>query len=778
LSQRELNSAVQTTIDRLIFLRICEERGIEAEDALRNATLGKDVYQDLVQIFKQADKKYNSGLFHFSAEKGRASYPDTLTLGLKIDDKVLKDILAHLYYPLSPYAFKYIPTDILGQVYERFLGKIIRLTVGHQAKVEEKPEVRKAGGVYYTPTYIVEYIVKHTLGELLKDQNPEDQKNKPLRVLDPACGSGSFLLGAYQYLLDWYLDWYIHNEPGRWAKGKAPAVVEGQGGWQLTMDKKKEILLSHIYGVDIDAQAVEVTKLSLLLRVVESPGQLSWLNERILPDLGENIQCGNSLIGPDYYEDRQMPIFGDEEFYRVNVFDWHKAFPQVFAAGGFDAVIGNPPYVRQEMLGTQKKYFQQHYQVYNSVADLYSYFIEKGVSLLRDGGMFSYIVANKWMRTNYGQPLRSWLKTQKIKEIVDFGDLPVFEDATTYTCILRIKGGGKPGSIFTMAQVNTLNFSNLDAYIQEHSIPIRQERLEDRGWALVNEQTSDLIEKLRQRGVSLGQYVDEKVFYGIKTGLNEAFVLDAATRERLIAEDESSSELIKPFLAGRDVKRYVKPTSDRFLILIPRGWTREKSKGTKDAWKWLQQQYPAIAHHLSPFAEAGEKRYDKGEFWWELRACDYYLEFEKPKIIYPNICKNPEFTLDHSGLYTNQKCFIISTEDKYLLGIMNSALIFFLFRNILPKLRGDFFEPSYVFLKNFPIKTINYANQQDQNRHDRMVALVEGMLALHRQAAAARLSQDKEMIQRQIESTDAQIDRLVYDLYGLSGEEIKIVEGG
>ncbi|MGD0005990.1 MAG: TaqI-like C-terminal specificity domain-containing protein, partial [Anaerolineaceae bacterium] len=612
----------------------------------------------------------------------------------------------------------------------------------------------------------------------LKDQNPEDQKNHPLRVLDPACGSGSFLLGAYQYLLDWYLDWYIHNDPGRWAKGKDPAVVEGQGGWQLTMDKKKEILLSHIYGVDIDAQAVEVTKLSLLLRVVESPGQLSWLNERILPDLGENIQCGNSLIGPDYYEDRQMPIFGDEEFYRVNVFDWHKAFPQVFAAGGFDAVIGNPPYVRQEMLGTQKKYFQQHYQVYNSVADLYSYFIEKGVSLLRDGGMFSYIVANKWMRTNYGQPLRSWLKTQKIKEIVDFGDLPVFEDATTYTCILRIKGGGKPGSIFTMAQVNTLNFSNLDAYIQEHSIPIRQERLEDRGWALVNEQTSDLIEKLRQRGVSLGQYVDEKVFYGIKTGLNEAFVLDAATRERLIAEDESSSELIKPFLAGRDVKRYVKPTSDRFLILIPRGWTREKSKGTKDAWKWLQQQYPAIAHHLSPFAEAGEKRYDKGEFWWELRACDYYLEFEKPKIIYPNICKNPEFTLDHSGLYTNQKCFIISTEDKYLLGIMNSALIFFLFRNILPKLRGDFFEPSYVFLKNFPIKTINYANQQDQNRHDRMVALVEGMLALHRQAAAARLSQDKEMIQRQIESTDAQIDRLVYDLYGLSGEEIKIVEGG
>jgi hypothetical protein len=316
LNGREINSAVQTTIDRIIFLRICEERGIEAEDALRNATDGKEIYQDLLVLFRQADQKYNSGLFHFSNEKGQSSYPDTLTPQIKLDDRVLKDILAHLYYPLSPYAFKYIPADILGQVYERFLGKVIRLTAGHQAKVEEKPEVRKAGGVYYTPTYIVEYIVGNTLGELLKQSDPGEQKNRPLRVLDPACGSGSFLLGAYRYLQNWYLDWYMSNDPARWAKGKAPAVMETMGGWQLTMDKKKEILLAHIHGVDIDAQAVEVTKLSLLLQVVENPGQLSLLSERILPDLGQNIQCGNSLIGPDYYEGRQPGLFGDEEAYR------------------------------------------------------------------------------------------------------------------------------------------------------------------------------------------------------------------------------------------------------------------------------------------------------------------------------------------------------------------------------------------------------------------------------------------------------------------------------
>ena len=330
LSVRDLNYAVQTTIDRIIFLRICEDRGIEADDALRSATDGKDIYQDLLVLFKTADKKYNSGLFHFSDEKNQSSPADTLTPTLKIDDKVLKDILAGLYHP-SPYAFKYIPADILGQVYERFLGKVITLTPAHRAQVEEKPEVRKAGGVYYTPTYIVEYIVKNTLGELLQGETPETQQVKPLRVLDPACGSGSFLLGAYQYLLDWYLDWYATHEPARWTRGKNPAVVEAQGGWQLTMEKKKEILLAHIFGVDIDQQAVEVTKLSLLLKVVENPGQLSLLEERILPDLGENIKCGNSLIGPDYYTGRQIPMFGDEELYRVNPFDWQAAFPQVFA---------------------------------------------------------------------------------------------------------------------------------------------------------------------------------------------------------------------------------------------------------------------------------------------------------------------------------------------------------------------------------------------------------------------------------------------------------------
>jgi type I restriction-modification system DNA methylase subunit len=211
LSVRELNDAVQRTIDRIIFLRIAEDRGIEDYGSLRSLCNGANIYGRLQELFYKADDRYNSGLFHFRNEKDQAEPPDNLTTKLTIDDKPLKEILTRLYYPDSPYEFSVLPADILGQVYEQFLGKVIRLTSDHRAVVEDKPEVKKAGGVFYTPTYIVDYIVKNTVGKLLEGKNPKTAEK--LRILDPACGSGSFLLGAYQCLLDWHLQWYTENDP-------------------------------------------------------------------------------------------------------------------------------------------------------------------------------------------------------------------------------------------------------------------------------------------------------------------------------------------------------------------------------------------------------------------------------------------------------------------------------------------------------------------------------------------------------------------------------------
>ncbi len=312
----ELNYAVQKIIDRIIFLRICEDRGIEPYGQLQTQAEGSDAYKHLLNHFRLAESKYNSGIFDFDADK--------ITSALTIDDKVLKTIILDLYHPKSPYEFSVLGVEILGNVYEQFLGKVIRLTAGHQAKVATKPEVKKAGGVYYTPQYIVEYIATNTVGKLVEGKTPEEIAE--IKILDPACGSGSFLIGAYSYLLRYHLDWYAENKP---KKHKKAVFRVRENEWYLTTAEKKRILLNNIFGVDIDPQAVEVTKMSLLLKVLEhesreSVDQQAKLGlEDVLPNLDDNIKCGNSLIEPDFYDAGQTTLFGEAEMRRINVFDWN-----------------------------------------------------------------------------------------------------------------------------------------------------------------------------------------------------------------------------------------------------------------------------------------------------------------------------------------------------------------------------------------------------------------------------------------------------------------------
>jgi len=328
LTVEELNYSVQQTIDRIIFLRMCEDRGIEKYGKLQSLLDNDNIYQAFTQVCLDADAKYNSGLFHFHEEKNRPTEPDQLTLTLTIDDRILKTVIKSLYYPDSPYEFSVLQPEILGNVYEQFLGKVIRLTPSHQAKVEEKPEVKKAGGIYYTPKYIVDYIVKNTVGKLCKGKTPN--KVSELHIIDIACGSGSFLLGAYKYLLDWHRDYYSQQKDQNRLKDK---IYQGKNGeLHLTIQEKKRILLNNIYGVDIDSQAVWVTKLSLLLQVLEGENkdaleaQQKLFKERALPDLGDNIKCGNSLIGPEIYSEIEVEA---DEIRRINPFDWGSEFPEI-----------------------------------------------------------------------------------------------------------------------------------------------------------------------------------------------------------------------------------------------------------------------------------------------------------------------------------------------------------------------------------------------------------------------------------------------------------------
>jgi hypothetical protein len=452
-----------------------------------------------------------------------------------------------------------------------------------------------------------------------------------------------------------------------------------------------------------------------------------------------------------------------------------RSLADIFKKGGFDAVIGNPPYVRQELLGDWKSYFQEHYRTYHGVADLYVYFIEKGISLLRDNGYFGIIVANKWMRANYGKPLRQWLKQQHLTEITDFGDLPVFQQATTYPCILGIQKG-MAQTTFQATQVKTLDFADLKTYTAQKSYTVQQTSLNDTGWTLLHKKSQALLDKLHQMGVPLTEYVNGNIYRGVLTGLNDAFVIDAQTRERLIAEDAKSEELIKPFLLGREVKRYQPPFSKHYLIFIPKGWTNFNLNATKNAWAWFTQHYPSIAAHLKAYSEKAQKRYDKVEYWWELRACDYYEEFEKPKIIIPAIVQKASYTFDDLGFYSNDKTSIIVTNDLYLLGLLNSKALDFVLHSIASTKQGGYFEYKPMYVQQLPIRTIDFNNPTDKSNHHQIVKLVEQMLALHKQLAAANEPQTKTVLTRQIEATDQKIDELVFRLYGLTAEEIEIVE--
>jgi hypothetical protein len=793
LSSRELNFAVQITIDRIIFLRLCEDRGIETYGQLQALQNGAAVYGRLKEVFQRADDRYNSGLFHFRKEKDRAEAPDELTPGLHIDDAVLKSILHALYPPACPYEFSVLPVEILGHVYEQFLGKVIRLTASHQAKVEEKPEVKKAGGVYYTPSYIVDYIVRNTVGRLLESKTPKEAAK--LTVLDPACGSGSFLVGAYRHLLEWHRKQYEDDGP---EKHKKELFQAAGGGWRLTTAEKKRILLNNIYGVDIDPQAVEVTKLSLLLVVLEGESQETLetqrrlFHERALPDLAGNVQCGNSLIGPDFYEGETATRLDAEERYRINVFDWDAAFPKIMKAGGFDAVIGNPPYVRIQTLNEWAALEVEFYKkAYESAGqgnyDLYVVFVEKGLGRLNKDGRLGFILPHKFFNAQYGQSLRGLLaRGNNLAEVVHFGHQQVFAVATTYTCLLFLKRGTD--------KCRFIKVDDLAAWRATSKATegwVTADRITATVWNFAIGPEAKLFERLRRIPAVLGD-VAARMAQGIRTSANEVYVLD------LVAEDKDSLtayskqlqiniELergaVSLFLQGREIKRYRIMPSGKAVIIPYR--TLESGIELIPETEFREILPRAFNYLLSNkrYLESRENGRMRGAGWYGYVYPKNIDVMASRKILVPDIADAAAFALDEEGGYAFTSGYAIilkasvAESPKYILGLLNSRVLDFFLKKVSTPLRGGFFRYFTQFIEQLPIARIDFTSPADKSRHDRMVQLVEGMLSLHQQLAAAKAPHDKTILQTQIDATDRQVDRLVYDLYGLTEEEIRIVEG-
>lgn len=789
LTVEELNFAVQLIIDRIIFLRIAEDRGIEHYGQLKKllelAKNEKDnypVYEAFIELCKKADAKYNSGLFHFKEEKEISLSADTLTPTLKIDDGKLVEIIKELYYPDCPYEFSLISTEILGNIYEQFLGKVIRLTDGHQAKVEDKPEVKKAGGVYYTPQYIVEYIVENTIGELLKGKTP-NQVSK-LKFVDPACGSGSFLLGAYQKLIDWHIEYYSNLE-----KPPKDVIYTGKDGIpRLTIQEKKRILLKNIYGVDIDSQAVEVTKLSLLLKVLEDTNkdvleaQQKLIQERALPYLGDNIRCGNSLIGTNILDSNDLT---SEEIQEINPFDWKDEFKEIFENGGFDAVIGNPPYVRiQNLDGILKDSYASFYKnIISGNYDLYILFIKKGYDLTKKEGRLGYILPNKFFTTNYGFKIREYIsEKQCINKIIDFKTNQIFENATTYTCLLFLSN----------KKIKEFNYSSIELGNDTHDLKnlnydkIKINTLNPDSWIFTNEKTNLILNKIKKQPWDFTN-ISEKIFKGSSTGNDNIFLFEYISEDSeyyyvnsKVKEDiKLEKDLIKPFINGRDVRKYETPSINK-LLLFP--YQKNGTKMELILLNDLKEKYPFIYEYLTEFRDLLKKRKIKmdNKNFYKYSAPRNLNEYEKNKIMIPDMLIQSKMTIDSSRkIFHGPAIHSIAFKEELdtnvqlgILGILNSKLFWFFISHTSTALKGNAYRLTPKYLNNFNFPDLNI----NKTKLTQIKNTVEKILKLNKELASCKTPKEEKLLKIQIEKTDGKIDQLVYELYDLTEEEISIIE--
>jgi Alw26I/Eco31I/Esp3I family type II restriction m6 adenine DNA methyltransferase len=739
LDEDEINFAVQQTIDRLIFLRIAEDRGVEPYGQLKVSVNSKgDSYQNLFFNFKKADEKYNSGLFDFKK--------DQISESLTIDSKVIKSIIKEMYYPESPYEFSVLSVEILGSAYEQFLGKQIRIGSGHRATIEEKPEVRKAGGVYYTPQYVVEYIVKNTVGKLIDGKTPKQIST--IKIVDPACGSGSFLIGAYQYLIDYHKNYYTDN--GRKVgKKDSPTTPEGN----LTSAEKKRILLNNIYGVDIDVNAVEVTKLSLLLKCMEGETETTlaqqyklW-HDRILPTLENNIKSGNSLIGIDFYASQLD--FGEEK--KIKPFNWEKAFQNVFDQGGFDVVIGNPPYdvLEKERLGEAiphlalQKYIQFNKSYTSALGgklNLYRFFVVKAIQLTKDKGRFGLIIPSSILGDKSCGNTREYIlsSTNDLEfDCFPQKDIPskrIFADAKLSTTIFFGEKGNSindqkqkfiirtyPANSFDGShKLCAIQFRDLKA-IDPNNIPIPL--IDSSNWEILKRiHTSESIRNLG----TLNDFV-------IRRGeINQTIY-----REFIEGEAEGNERLIK----GVQIGQY------RFNKRLSQGkveWFNERRFLKKNSSK-----------EIINFERIATQR---------ITGVDERLR------IVASIVEPKSYFADSTNsiyLYVGSKYDI-----RYLLGLLNSKLIQWRF-----KLTSTNNNVGTNELEALPFRVIDFKNKSEVENHNEISRLVKQLIESNIEIQEVKLESKKEQIKAKIEYCENRINQLVYKLYELTEEEIKIVEG-
>ncbi len=789
LTAKQLNEVVQRLLDRIVFVRIAEDRHIierfqlrEAVDEWKSRGRKFHIFEWLRDIFRWINEDFNGEIFK-----------PHLSETIQIDSEVLVSIIERIYPPRTPYRFDVLGVELLGSIYERYLGKTIRVTP-KRVFVEDKPEVRKAGGVYYTPKYIVDYIVKSTVGKVIEGKTP--RQIEKIRILDPTCGSGSFLIGAFQYLIDYHVRYLTeHPKEGQIHPLFPDLIPDGNGGHRLSVIRKARILKNNLFGVDIDPQAVEITMMSLYLKALE--GEKSQLppKQHLLPELKYNIICGNSLIGPDIYD--QGVLFGDEERDRINAFDWNSesfGFGDIMKEGGFDGVIGNPPYVRiqhlKEWAPFEAEYYKQRYKAAASGNyDIYVCFVERGLEVLDKSGHLGFILPHKFFNAKYGEGLRRLIADGKhLSHAVHFGDQQVFEGATNYTCLIFLDKSGSRE--FEFEKVNNVEAWRTIGESAKGEIPARNVTASE--WNFTVGNGAALFEKLSTMPVKLKD-VAERMAQGIRTSANEVYVLDLLSSpegrtvsvysDQLGARARIERKAVSLFLQGREIRRYVINPSGK-AVLIP--YELQRGKAGLIPEPEMKSRFPRAYNYLLMNKSVLQKRERgrmRGRNWYAFVYPKNIELMQRPKILVPDIADRASFALDNSGAFAFTSGYGItlkpelSGSPQYILALLNSRLLDYYLKTVSTTLRGGFFRYFTQFIEQLPIRPIDFSNPTDKARHDKMVTLVERMIQLNKRKHSGKLAPSQiDRMDREIAATDEEIDNLVYELYGITDEERKIIE--
>ena len=819
----------QKLLDRFLFLFFAEDRHLLPPNSVRlilndwRDLQEREVEIPLYQRFKKYFEYLNTGFkgkrYDVFAYNGGLFKPDEVLDTILIDDELL---FKHTYN-LSEYDFaSEIDVNILGHIFENSLNELDEINAQLAGEAIDKTKTkRKKDGVFYTPKYITKYIVENTVGKLCTEKKAELQiieeeyatdKRRQLKtkqglldklktyqnwllqltICDPACGSGAFLNQALDFLITEHR--YIDELQAKLLG--VPIIFS---------DIEKSILENNLFGVDLNEESVEIAKLSLWLRTAQP--------NRKLNDLNNNIKCGNSLIDD--------PAVAGEK-----AFNWQREFPQVFENGGFDIVIGNPPYVQLQSMGEMSEILKNcGYETFDKGADLYCIFTERGYKLLKNGGIQSFIMPNKWMLVAYGKPLRKFLSKTGLRQVLNFGDIQFFQEATTYVCIFVTQKSEPNDNVKVLSLNQKTYYDDFMTEVEGNLYDYPTSKFGEVEWSIQPYNDSRKLEQMKLNSTELKD-LPINIYRGILTGYNDAFYIDEETRHKLIAADARSSELIKPMVRGRDISAY-EITGYEYLI------------GTLPTLKLDIENYPAIKEHLLSFGydrlkqtgDSGARKKTGGKWFETQDSISYHDEFAKPKIIYPNMTSVFPFMYDDSGILGNDKSFILTTKDDsvslmFLLAVFNSSLAKLWIWHNCPELQGGTREIRKVYFEHFPVPQANeeqtttlaqYATERIQLTADlqtlcskftrnirreynleKLSAKLENwfqlsfnefLKELEKSKVKLSLSQKAEWedyflqeskkaleIKHQIDTTDKEIDQMVYELYGLTDDEIKIVE--